>query len=278
MKKLFLRAVGIVTLLFLTAGCGSLPGGGFSLSDMAGGAIASAVGLDDLSVELQAMEFYALYATYGFYGGLNYETGYSEGEGVRWVSLSADDEGQEQKTYFERVYLKDLGAGSGWWRLTVNNKDETAEYEYFLTEDSDFEVVRFKDADTGEIVEYRPEMEEASEEVAVEETEMTEEEAVYQEEYETMEEYENLEYSQYSMGEEKITVGAGTFTAEHMVSEYKDDTDPENTTDIRSDWWVSEAVPGGVLKYVWINRENGEELTSELDDILSGQTTRLDSF
>ncbi len=285
MKKVVFRFSVLTLLVLWLAGCGSLPtGGGLSLSELAGNKISSAMGLDDLAVEMQAMEFFALYAVYGFYGGYSYETGFTEGEGVRWSHQSEDPEGESASSKYERVFLKDLGEGRGWWRLTVTTEDESSEYEYLLTEDSDFEVVRFRDPDTGEIVEYRPEVDENEMDEQAFEKELDEEydtESDLNEEYEDMEDYETYdeaEYSQYSLGEERITVGAGTFTAEHMVSEYRDDSDPENIVDIRSDWWISESVPGGVVRYLWENREEGGLLTSELDEILSGQTTKLESF
>ena len=239
------------------------------------------MGLDEMAGEMRAMEFFALYAVYGFYGGYSYETGFSEGEGVRWSYLSEDQDSQSATSEYERVFLKDLGEGRGWWRLTVSTEEESSEYEYLLTENSDFEVVRFRDPDTGEILEYRPETDENEMDEQAFEDEMeleSDSEFGMNEELEDYETYEEAEYSQYSLGEERITVGAGTFTAEHMVSEYKDESDPENNVDIRSDWWISESVPGGVVRYLWENRAEGGQMTSELEEILSGQTTRMESF
>ncbi len=280
MKKVLIKIVMIMFLALVASGCGTLASGGsFSLSEMAGNTISSALGLDDMAVELQAMEFFALYAVYGFYGGFGYETGFSEGEGVRWSHTSEDEDGEKTDSQFERVFLKDLGGGRGWWRLTVSSEDETAEYEFLLNRESEFEVLRFRDPDTGEILEYIPETDETDEPDYS--ADVSEEEQEYEEEYAEIEEYESyeqMEYSQYSLGEERITVGAGTFTAEHMVSEYKDNSDPEDPMDIRSDWWITESVPGGVVRYSWQNNAEGGTLMSELDEILSGQTTRLESY
>ncbi len=276
MKKI-IRVIPLIIILFL-AGCFSLPEGGFSVSELAGNKISSAMGLDDMALEMQALEFFALYAAYGFYGGYGYETGFYEGQGTRWHTNSADKDGGQSSSDYERIFLKDMGDGSGWWRLAVENEQERAEYEYLLGPESEFLAVRFRDPETGEIVEYIPEQTEepeSDEAAAAGLEDGSDEDMTYDDD---MEEYENLEYSQYSMGSEKITVGAGTFTAEHMVSEYKDDSSAEDPVDIRSDWWIVETVPGGTVKYKWVNNAEGGTMDSELTKLLTGQTTIFESY
>ena len=276
MKKI-IRVIPLMAVLIL-GGCFSLPKGGFSVSELAGDKISSAMGLDDIALEMQALEFFALYAAYGFYGGYGYETGFAEGQGTRWHTSATDKDGGESSSDYERIFLKDMGDGSGWWRLAVENDQDSAEYEYLLGPESEFLAVRFRDPENGEIVEYIPEQTEEpeSDEVAAAELEDESDEDMTSEE--DMEEYENLEYSQYSLGSEKITVGAGTFTAEHMVSEYKDDSSTEDPVDIRSDWWIVESVPGGTVKYKWVNNAEGGTMDSELTELLNGQTTIFESY
>ncbi|OQY31803.1 MAG: hypothetical protein B6241_13115 [Spirochaetaceae bacterium 4572_59] len=276
MRKIWIKTIPVLLGALLLSGCFSMPAGGnFSLSAIAGDKIASAIGMDDMALQMEAMEFYALYASYGFYGAYNYESGFPEGEGCRWQYISEDKENTTNNSEYERVFLKDMGDGSGWWRISVFDEENDAEYEYLLSSESDFLAIRFRDDESGEIVEIIPEqyeeseMDEARAEEAKDNSEMDEEDMAI---------YDSLEYSQYSMGSEKITVGAGEFTAEHMVSEYKDSSDPENPMNIRSDWWIVESVPGGVVKYVWTNIEEDSSLSSELSELLSGQKSRLDSY
>lgn len=273
MKKLILPVILSFCLIF--SACLSLPeGGGFSLNEAMGDAVSSSMGMDNLAVELQALQFYGLYLSYAFYGGYNYETGFDEGEGLKWSFRSESDDGSVKSSVYERVFLKDMGDGSGWWRLSAESEDETAEYEYLMDEEAEFLAIRFRDSETGEIIEYIPETgeEESTDEQMIQEEPESE---ISEEEYEAYSEYE---YNQYSMGNEKITVGAGTYTAEHMVSEMKDDSDPSNPVDLRSDWWVVESVPGEVIKYLWVDNTDDNTLESELLDILSGQKTRLESY
>jgi hypothetical protein len=279
MKKIVLPFLLILMLMF--GSCLTLPeGSDFSLGDKLGDSITSSLGLNDLAVEMQALQFYALYFSYAFYGGYSYETGFAEGQGLRWRYTTKGDDGSLNSTEYERVFLKDLGDNSSWWRLEVEAQEDTMVYEYLVNQESEFLKIRFKDPETGEIVEYIPE---AEDEMA-EDEEMTLSDEEYPEEVEgdiSEEEYEsynNYEYIQVSKGEEKITVPAGTFKAEHMVSEVKDDTDKDHPIDLQSDWWIAETVPGGVVKYIWKDNTRGDEMNSVLVDILDGQTTRMNSY
>ncbi|MDA3955403.1 hypothetical protein [Oceanispirochaeta sp.] len=283
MKKFFLP---FLLILLLFSACSSLPDvGDFSLSEKIGESVASSMGLDDLAIEMQALQFYGLYLSYAFYGGYSYETGFSEGQGLRWAYTSEPADGEMSQSEYERVFLKDMGDGTTWWRLAVESDDESQEYEYLMNEESDFLVIRFKDSETGEIVEYIPpepdsqtsEAEDVPEDTEYEDTEYTEE-IEGEVSAEESENYNSYEYNQYSMGEEKITVGAGTYRAEHMVSEVKDDSDPDNPVDLRSDWWITESVPGGVVKYIWLKNTDGSKMNSELMAVLENQKTRMDSY
>lgn len=273
MKKV--KQLFLVVPVFLLSACFSLPEiGDFSLDDKIGESVSSAMGLDNLAAEMQALQFYSLYLSYAFYGGYSYETGFAEGQGLRWQFTTDPAEGERQISEFERVYLKDMKDGTTWWRLSAENKEEAAEYEYLMDEDSNILVIRYKDSDTNEVIEYRPPTSEEEPDEAEDMGEESDAELTI-EEYESYDEYE---YNQYSAGKEKITVPAGTYTAEHMVSEIQDDSDPENPVDLRTDWWIVESVPGGVIKYLWLDNADNSSITSELMDVLENQKTRLDSY
>ncbi len=71
-------------------------------------------------------------------------------------------------------------------------------------------------------------------------------------------------YKGMKVGRESITVAAGTFQVDHLRS-----THPQRGGTV--DWYLSERVPGGVVRYVW--KSNGSEHTMSLSDYGDGETS-----
>jgi len=271
MKKL-LPALFILSVLL--NGCFSLPElGDMSLTDKVGKSVSESMGLGKVELEMQALQFYALYMGYAFYGGYSSETEFEEGQGLHWAHTSNPSDGDVQKSEFQKAFLKDMKDDTFWWRLSVMSEEETVEYEYLQDGESNILKLRFRDPDTGEVVEYIPSDDEESSES---DEQVSDGDEVVVEEVEDSDDLSD--YKQYSVGTEKITVPAGTYTADHMVSEITDNSDPENPTDLRTDWWVVESVPGNVIKYEWNDRTDGSSMTSILMAVLENQTTGMDSY
>ena len=267
-------------LILATSGCSSL------MDSMAGGtdllgttkarinqSVADAVGLGSLEDAVLAS---LIYSQVFFAGGYGYGyDNFKEGEGVVWEITSKDANGAET-VEIERALLKRNGDGTAWWllRYTAEGEDE------FISEallDSEYEllVFRYRDPETDTIREWIPEQEES---IAEADAKGTDEDADA-EEVEVGFFYGN--YSDYSLGMEKVTVPAGTYTAEHVRIEERyvvDDGETGNSYEVSYEWWISGDVPGELVKYIWANLSDETSLSGELAGNKSGYTTQLSSF
>jgi len=229
-----------------------------------------------------AMVASMVYAQVFFAGGFAYGyEDFEEGEGVIWKLTSTDESGSESMEA-ERALLKRTADNNEWWLLSYSEP----EGESFLSEallDPDYSIVKFRymDPETEKIREWVPETdeeaaaEETQDEAEAEETAYAGEEALFRGDYEN-----------YIVGQETVRVGAGTYTADHVLIEdtytiYTDEEETEEnaeTYQVIYEWWISDDVPGQIVKYEWQNVTEKISLKGELVSFKKGYTTQLESF
>lgn len=229
-----------------------------------------AVGLGALEDSVLATIIY----TQVFYAG-GYAYGYDsfeEGEGVVWdIRSSADQE--EDTLRVERALLKRTAEGSSWWFLKYSAEGEDPFVsEALIGEEYELLKFRYRDPETGDIREWIPEQEESAEESADEsEEEMGEEEP----------DFYRGGYEEFNRGRESITVPAGTYQAEHILIEESFTVEEEGTSEVYIliyEWWISDQVPGEIVRYEWTNTQDESALTGELVAHNRGYRTQLDSY
>jgi hypothetical protein len=214
-----------------------------------------------------------IYSQVFFAGG--YGAGYGdfeEGEGVAWDVTSRDDEGSET-IRIERALLKRNADGSAWWllRYSAEGEDDFLS-EALMSEDYDLLTFRYMDPETDRIREWIPEQEEAEEESTdAEETEEMAEVGFYE-----------GSYGDYIVGTESVKVPAGTYMADHILIEdiyvAEEEGDESESYEVRYEWWITDEVPGELVKYIWANTSDGTSLSGVLVSNKKGYTTQLSSF
>jgi hypothetical protein len=225
-----------------------------------------AIGLGALEDSVLAnLIYYQVFYAGGY--GYGYES-FEEGEGVVWNIRSTND---EEPLQIERALLKRNGDGSAWWLLKYSAQGE----EPFLSEaliGSEYELqkFRYRDPETGDIREWIPEQEESVEEEAD------------QDEYESEADFYRGGYEEYSRGFEDISVPAGTYRAEYFLIEdaytVENEDGESESYSVRYEWWISEQVPGEIVRYEWTDSSNESALIGELVAHNQGYRTQLDSY
>jgi len=175
-------------------------------------------------------------------------TGYQPGQYAkfRWT-----DEEDGSDVLIERAYLKQEDTGNQWWRVSWTEGEDAWVYEALINpSEGDLLRLRAKDADGNEG------------EVPVQEGT-----TIFTEPSQPSE--ESIEGA--TVGQETVTTPAGTFQTDHV--QYMAATGEGNI-----DWWISEQVPGGVVKYQLTDKEEGTLWTNTLIEDGSNATTVLQSY
>lgn len=150
----------------------------------------------------------------------------------------------------EKALLRIEDDGREWWRVSWSEEEESWVYEGLLDPEEE-RIVRLRARDA---------------EGNVDEVPVGEDQAVFTSPTDLTE--ESIEGA--TERTETLTTPAGTY--ETRVVEYRSQSEPGTIT-----WWITESVPGGVVKYE--ARDEGEGLwTSTLIRTGSDATTELDSF
>jgi len=74
-----------------------------------------------------------------------------------------------------------------------------------------------------------------------------------------------------TVGREEVKTPAGTFTADHVVF-------MSSAGEGNIEWWITDKVPGGVVKYIATDNEKKEVWESILTEAGSNAKTILKSF
>jgi hypothetical protein len=188
--------------------------------------------------------------------------GFKEGEGT---VLTAYREGAVYTTV-DRSLLKNNTDGSRWWQIQLTVPEAWVFCEILI---SDLETpleVRYIHPDTGKKYKTTPifadELKETLKEFSKEELRqmMAEDRRILIEQ-----EYQKLFQNPIAIGEEQVTTGGGEFNAVHI-------RDKGKKVGSMFDYWVSDKVPGGIVK---IRRRNADgsvdivELTGITQDNIS---------
>jgi hypothetical protein len=173
------------------------------------------------------------------------QTGYKPGE---WTKFEMRDKESEKPVVLERAFLKRLDNGDEWWRVSWEGDGESWIYEALIAKkDGKLIRLRAKDTDGNEG------------EVAVGDQQI----------YNEPQKVSPESIKGATIGTEKITVPAGTFTAKHVRF--------VNQGEGASDWWLNDGIPGGVVKYE-VSSGDDVEWKSELKAKGSNASTILGSF
>ncbi len=290
MKKnlILVLTLGITVLLF--SGCSTLMDicfGGRSpiapVTDRAerriGMAFMDATGISDMQAGMVAsMVYMQVFVSGGYAGGYD---DYSEGQGVVWEVTSKQD-GEEERFEIERAFLKSLDDGSQWWLLRHSSQNDEIIAEALLDTDYQLLKFRYRDPEYDRIREWTPQYE--KEEETPEETDQEAEES-----YSKVENYSDAmiegDYTPYVKGSESVTVPAGTFETQYARVEVDyTESDPETgepigeTDKLIYEWWISEEVPGNMVRYSWSRPSEGVTLTGHLKAITTNRQSQLGSF
>jgi len=191
------------------------------------------------------------------------ENNFEEGQGI--VLTSYRKKGAVYTTV-DRSLLKKNADDSRWWQIQMNIPENWMFCELLISDLNTPIEIRYIHPDTGKKYKTVPlfaiELEEALKEFSREELKqmMVEDRQMLIEQ-----EYKKLFQNPIAIGEEKITTGAGEFTAVHIRDRGKE-------VGSMNDYWISHNVPGGIVK---IERRNPDgsidviELTGITEDNIS---------
>lgn len=175
------------------------------------------------------------------------QTGYKPGEWTKFELVEADE---NTPIVLERAFLKREDNGNEWWRVSWFEDEESWIYEaQFSPTEGRLLRLRGKDADGNE-----GEIPITGETIYVPPTEVTD---------------ESIQGA--TVGKETITTPAGTFDTDHVVY-------LATNVEGNIEWWTTDKVPGGVVKYLLKDKEEGVVWTSTLKAKGKDATTVLGSF
>jgi hypothetical protein len=203
-----------------------------------------------MMTQVYVSQFYALY-WYAFAAGGFYfdDSTYEVGQGTVWSLTSSDD---DEEVRLEKALLSLEDDGSKWWRVGFSQEGTELIYEYLISPEYQLIKMRFKDVGQNKVGEYVFETGEGQ-------YGPTEVEPITPE-----------DYAEYRTGTASLRVGAGEYDCDVLEYSYADDTDKWNFT-----WWVSEDVPGSLVKFYWELNDGEEWMQGELAEITSGNTPAL---
>lgn len=222
---------------------------------MAGYADASLRGLSPALMQLYVSSvFSSVFYAGGYYFDYN---AYKPGEWTKWKAT-----GMDEGDNFEKAFISMESDGKEWWQITVSSVREGENEEVILEalfsapdEANIRKMLRLRSLFPGD---------KEPAEVPVQENTT----AWYQDPVKLTQE----SLAAATKGFDDITTPAGRFKARHVV--YRD---------VRglAEWWLSDAVPGGLVKYTVTSSEGeGEkgQYIAELIALGSGAKTKLQSF
>lgn len=194
-------------------------------------------------LQAQIMFAYA-YSGGGLWVG---QKGYEPGE---YTKFELQQTNEEEQFVIERALLKRTEDGNEWWRVSWNENEESWIYEAMIdTVEGKVIRLRAKDADGNEG-----------------EIPVTDDTYIYTEPQQVS--GESIEGA--AIGQESIDTPAGRFDTRHV--RYM-----STTEEGQIDWWITQNVPGGVVKYQ-LTDEDETIWTNTLKEMGSNAASVLGSF
>lgn len=247
------RSLALVLLATQLSGCASfldaiMNAAGDRAGQVVGDAIGNRVGgmiagqtmlaMNQLTPELTQAYAMGVFAVVYYHGGYVWQgKGYQPGEFTQWEGQS-----MAQGDFFEKAFLKREADKSEWWRVRVQEKDDAGKVEEAV-----FEALFAPPAKDGtqQIKRMRAKLpgQATGGEVPV----TAENRAGFVLRPSARLTPESLKGA--TVGTEKVVVPAGTFTARHV--RFAQGTG-------QAEWWLNDAVPGGVVKYGFKVTEDGK--------------------
>lgn len=250
-----MRRIPLVLLLAAMplAGCAELLDRVFSAAgDRAGQVVGDAIGnrvggmiagqtmlaMNQLTPELTQAYAMGVFAVVYYHGGYTWQgKGYAPGEYTRWEA-----ESMAQGDSFEKAFLRREADKSEWWRVAVQERDggktEEAVFEALFSapgKDGAQSIKRMRAKLPGQA---------AGGEVPI--TAQNRNSWVLRPTSRLTP--ESLKGA--TVGTEKVTVPAGTFTTRHVRFAHGTG---------QAEWWLADTVPGGVVKYGVRSTEGGQQ-------------------
>lgn len=201
----------------------------------------------------------------GFGAGLE---DFTEGEGSTW-RIESGDRSERYSYTTERALLKLNEDGSSWWYLRYQPEDDDAiEYEIKMTQYLDPMEMYFRDPETGEVDHHVFEVHERGDQYDEGEDELEGEGFMTNRYY--LEDWE-----EYRERNESVRVGTRSFDAAVLLYRGSEEGGDE---DVEVRWWVTEDVPGQLLRYEMRDRKEGNRASGEMIELRSGYTAKFASF
>lgn len=227
-----------------------------SAANKVGERVGEAIAADILANNPHLINAYAMgvFNVMFYQGGYYLESSnYEVGEYSTWKSS-----GVQEADWFQKALLAEHANGNQWWRVETHSKDGDEESVVIME-------ALFSAPEAGgsrEVLRMRallPDDEEPREIPVTEEDSR----AWY---FQNTRKLTDESIEGMTVGEEEVTVPAGTYTTQHLRTKAYDDT--------AHNWWLNEAVPGNMVKFTR-TKPDSEELyyTVELLSFGSDATT-----
>ncbi|MEX2395570.1 MAG: hypothetical protein WD491_01030, partial [Balneolales bacterium] len=215
---------------------------------------------------------YQMVYTQSFYlGGFGISPeDFDEGQGATWQIITED---QDEASSFtaERALLKHNEDGSSWWYLNFVPEDsEPMEFEVLMDQNLQAREMYLRDMETGEIRHHMFEQDQAQ----IEQTASSEDSlanAGYSTNYFFLNDWE-----QYHEGTENISVGAGSYNTDVLLYTAAEEQQVEHDFEYR--WWVSENVPGHLLKFEYKEVDEEGTFHGEMIELRQDYQPRFATF
>lgn len=220
--------------------------------------------------------FYLAYNVAFYAGGFwTEEHDFEESEGIRW-SIEARDSSGSHRIEAARALLRWNTDGTSWWYLSYGDRSRTFTYEVLL--DDSFSPITMVYEQPGTATPVRSDInyEEFGHDL-LGDGGMDAEAQRQLERFGVTElvflSPEDLRSRRRSTG--TTDVPAGRFPYEHVQYTMPGiETAPENYYE----WWFSDEVPGGMIRYEWRQEGSNRFFRGELVDIDTGYTTQYGVF
>lgn len=250
----------MVLLVFLVSGC-------FTLEDAVRTGIDQAVSqaveqeMQNIMHNYTDVMLYQVAFSQAFYlGGYMIQPDELEvGHGTIWEVEIIDSDGNKSIVKAERALLSREEDNSTWWYLRYQpSPDDLIEYELFVDEQIRAREMHLRDPETGQIRHHIFDHDDSYEEEtdqAVQEMDQTGYYAhpVYVD-----------DYQQYKVEEEILRIANREIKAnklEHHIS------DPETGQRVLYRWWISEEIPGKLIKYEYEDETDGTLLRGKIIEL-----------
>ncbi len=197
------------------------------------------------------VQFYAIYWYAFTAGGLYFDdSSYDVGDGTVWELTGSDG---DDAIMLEKALLREEPDGSRWWRVAFTIDGDRFIYEYLIGPDYTLIEMVYKDVSEDMVGEYV----------------FTGEESVPFA-FGAIEPITAEDYGEHRVRSEQLTVEAGTFETDFLRHEVVGQDDTWTYS-----WWVSDRIPGNLVKFLWKFEESDEWMQGELLEITRGNRPEL---